>query len=245
MADLATFTGPHGADPRVTIRREVAALSTVTTGDLLYLGQGYRGKIRERTFAGIDVHGAAFAPYSTKGPYYLYPNREATGARSVSGDRSFTASQLNARRDKARATASKNRHAKTGRIGVRTATGIKYESYAAAKAAHGSGVNLFGMEQHPHMLDAMLVKAGGSESTMMDAEFSAGGSDEFSAFESNQPCSLLTIGFYGVEAERAKGNNEGTSKVPKREFFALNDGDLQWGEKAIGERMVIRARAGR
>jgi hypothetical protein len=226
VADLATFTGPGGADPRVSIRREVQALSTITVGDLLYVGMGYLSKIRERTFAGIDVNGAPFAPYSDKGPFYLYVNKNATTGRA------------------ARATAAKNRHAKTGRIGVRTPTGIRYESYAAAKAAHGvSNVNLFGMGQNPHMLDAIIVRAGGSESSLMDAEFTAGGS-ELNVFEQNQPCTLLTLGFYGDEAERARGHNEGTSKLPKREFFALNAGDLAWGERAVAQRMMLRARLG-
>ncbi len=195
-------------------------------GDLLHAGMGYVSRIRERTFAGIDVNGAPFAPYSTKGPFYLYPNAGATKDRA------------------ARATAAKNRHAKTGRIGIRTPTGIKYESYAAAKAAHGvANVNLFGMEQHPHMLDALMVRAGGAESTLMDAEFALGGSPEMNAFEQNQPCAAMQIGFYGDEAERAKGHNEGNSKLPKREFFALNASDLAWGEQVIGERMLMRARS--
>jgi hypothetical protein len=228
MADAATFTGPGGVDPRISIRREVAALSTVTAGDLLFIGQGYRSKIRERTFAGTDVNGAPFAPYSNKGPFYLYTNRDSASGRTSEGR-------------VARATASKNRHAKTGRIGIRTATGIRYESYAAAKAAHGvANVNLYGMEQHPHMLDTIMVVAGGSrvDSSMDGLNFGS----EFSAFESSTPCDLLTIGFYGPEAERARGHNEGTSHLPKREFFALNSADLAWGEKAVAERMVIRAK---
>ena len=215
-------------DAKISIRREVLALSTVSTGDLLAVGMGYVSRIRERTFAGTDVNGASFTPYSTRGPYYFSPNAGVTKDRA------------------ARATAAKNRHVKTGRIGIRTPTGIKYESYAAAKAAHGvANVNLYGMEQHPHMLDALMVKAGGSESSLADAEFARGGSPEMNAFEQNQPCTLLTIGFYGEEAERAKGNNEGNSRVPQREFFALNQSDLAWGERVIGERMVIRAKAGR
>jgi len=224
MADFATFLGPHGAPAPAAIRATVAAIGTITVGDLLYVGQGYKSRIRERTFAGIDVNGAPFAPYSERGPFYLYVNQDATTGRA------------------ARAVASANRHAKTGRIGIRTPTGIKYESYAAAKSAHGSGVNLYGMEQHPHMLDLITVRAGGSEISGTTGAFDFG--SEFEAFSGNQPCSNLTLGFYGDEALRAEGNNEGTGKGGvKREFFALSAADLTWGEKAIAERLVIRARA--
>ena len=63
---------------------------------------------------------------------------------------------------KARATAAKGRHAATGREGTRTPFGIRYDGgYAKAKQAHGVGnMNLYGMEQHTHMLDTMMVKAG-------------------------------------------------------------------------------------
>jgi len=242
MADFATFLGPNGAPASAAIRATVAALGTITVGDLLYVGQGYKSRIRERTFAGTDVNGAPFAPYSERGPFYLYVNHDATGSRSVSGTGSLTAKQFNEKRKSARATAAAGRFAKTGRIGIRTPTGIKYESYAAAKSAHGSGVNLYGMEQHPHMLDLIMVRAGGSEVSGATGSFDFG--SEFEAFSSNQPCTNLALGFYGDEALRAEGNNEGTGKGGiKREFFALNASDLAWGEKAIAERLVIRARA--
>ena len=248
MAANATFTGPGGADAGASIRATVAALSTVTAGDLLYVGELYRSRIRERTFAGIDVNGAPFAPYKGSAaqmglfdrPFYFSPNRDVGSTRAKSGTRFFTQEQV----IKARATAAKNRYAKTGRIGIRTATGIKYESYAAAKAAHGvANVNLYGMEQHPHMLDAIMVKAGGSEIAGGLGAPSFG--SEFEAFEANQPCSSLTLGFYGDEAARARGHNEGTSKLPQRQFFALNAEDLALGEKAIAQRMAIRARGRR
>lgn len=229
MGAQAMFSGPGGADPRTSIRAEIAAFQ-VTAGDLLFVGQGFRTRIRKRTFAGVDVNGAPFAPYSIKGPYYFYPNRESASGRTKAGR-------------EARKTAAKNRFAKTGRIGIRTPTGIKYESYSAAKAAHGvTQPNLYGMEQHTHMLDTMLVRAGGSElDSSLDAfDFSG----DMSAFEHATPTNTLNLGFYGPEAERAKGNNEGTKVSPKREFFALNDDDLRWGEKAIAQRMQIRAAHG-
>jgi hypothetical protein len=225
----ATFTTSSGGDAGAAIRQSLAALKVITVGDLLYVGEGYRSMIREDTFNGVDANGVPFAPYSTRSPFYLYPNGAVGRSPAVKA---------------AKATAAKNRFAKTGRIGIRTATGIKYESYAAAKAAHGVGsVNLFGMQQHPHMLDAMVVRAGGSEITQSAAGFMSGGS-EMDAFQANQACNELAIGFYDDTAERAKGNNEGTSTIPKREFFALSQARIAWGERAIAERMLIRAKAG-
>lgn len=194
---------------------------------MLYIGQVFRSRIRTRTFEGLDVNGQPFQAYSRRGPYYFYPNGTSTKDR------------------KARATAAQNRHVKTGRIGVRTPTGIKYESYAAAKSAHGaSNVNLYGMQQHTHMLDTMIVKAGGAELDLAAGDFMGSGAAEMDAFEQNVSNGQLAIGFYGPEAERAKGNNEGTSKNPKREFFALSPEDLMIGERAVAQRMQIRARMG-
>jgi hypothetical protein len=222
MPDFATFTGPGGADPSVTIRGEIEALSTVTTGDLLMAGQLFRSRIRARTAAGIDVEGSPFAPYSERGPYYLYPNKEA-----ARGNR------------QARATAAKGRHAKVG--GHRTPLGIRYDSYAAAKAAHGdSTVNEYGMQQHTHMLDTIMVKAGGLEIDQSGGALLTGGGP-LDAFENNQPNTQLTVGFYGPEAERARGQDEGNSKTPKRHFFGLNSQDLDIAARAVGERMQIRA----
>lgn len=224
----ALFVGPSGQDAPTAIRVELQALTTITTGDLLYLGQIWRARIRTRTFQGLDVNGQPFVPYSTKGPYYFYPNGSSASGKTADGR-------------KARATAAANRHKATGKIGIRTSTGIRYESYAAAKTAHGvSVVNLYGMEQHTHMLDTMLVKAGGAEVDMVAGEFMGGGG-ELDAFEQNVPCYQLAIGFYGPEAARAKGQNEGNSKTPQREFFALNTEDLQLGERATGQRMMLRA----
>jgi hypothetical protein len=228
MAATASFTGPNGQDARAAMEWGVRTATTPTTGDLLYSGQVFRSRIRERTFRGVDAQGVPFTAYSTKGPYYFYPNREVGSTRGSSAVRA------------ARATAAKGRHAKTGSAGVRTPFGIKYASYAAAKAAHGvANVNLYGMEQHTHMLDAMLVKVGGIEvGIAADALMDNG---EMAAFEQNQPATELALGFYGPEAVRAKGQNEGNSRTPKREFFALNDQDLMIGEQAIVERMSMRA----
>lgn len=225
----ATFTGPQGQDPVSAIHMTVDALTTITQGDLLYVGQVFRSRIRQRTFSGVDVNNAPFAPYSERGPYYFYPNGEVGAARGAAAQ--------------ARATAAKNRFNKTGKIGTRTPYGIRYESYAAAKAAHGVGnVNLYGMEQHPHMLDSIIVRVEGSEVDQAAADLDFG--SELAALEGGKTAATeLTLGFYGEEADRAKGHNEGNRYLPVREFFALNQEDLQLAETAIGERMEERAKA--
>ncbi len=227
----ATFTGPGGKPAGASIRATVHTLSTPTTGDLLAIGQAFRSRIRRRTQEGVDVDGVPFAPYSTNGPYYLYVNGAVGIARGGTPETR-----------KARATASRNRHIKTGRIGVRTPFGIKYESYAAAKTAHGrANVDLYGLQQHTHMLDTMMVRAGGSEVNGVAGELDFG--SEFEAFENIAPATELQIGFYGPEAARAQGHNEGTGKLPRRRFFVLSTDDIQIGERMLGERMIARAKA--
>jgi hypothetical protein len=96
------------------------------------------------------------------------------------------------------------------------------------------------MEQHTHMLDTMMVKAGQYTTTedVLEGDAISTASDQV------QPAYELAIVFYGPEAERAKGNNEGNRYVPKREFFGLNAQDLAIGEQALGERMMARVRRG-
>ena len=233
MPGSATFTGPGGTSPGESIRYQLQCLTTPTVGDLLDVGSKLRIRIRNRTFGGVDVNGASFTPYSAKGPYYLYVNRDAAG--SIRGASEAVKAS--------RATAAKGRHAATKRLGVRTPYGIRYASYAAAKAAHGvANVNLYGMEQHPHMLDKMVVRAGGMESDMSMEGLGIAG--EMDAFEQSIPEHGFTIGFYGSEADRAEGNDKGTSTAPQRNFFALNAEDLAMGEGIIVQRMTIRAQRG-
>ena len=152
MAAGAVFVAPGGGDASTAIHAELHALTAPTIGDLLFVGQLFRSRIRARTFQGMDVNGAPFTAYSQRGPYYFYPS--PISGRTAEGRA-------------ARATAARNRHAKTGRIGIRTAQGIKYESYAAMKSALGRPtVDLYGAQQHPHMLDTMLCgRCGGTGSS--------------------------------------------------------------------------------
>lgn len=218
------FTGPGGKDP-VEAARELEVAVQPTAGDLLLAGQILRSRIVQRTAQGLDADGAPFAPYSTKGPFYFYPDGGA------------------GRTHEQRAKQAAGRHKKTGKIGQRTRLGIKYDSYAAAKAAQGRGnVDLFGLVQHPHMLNAMVVKAGGAEIDQAGEGFFGGGS-ELDAFGQSTPTSQLHIGFYGEEAERAKGHNEGTKHLPRRHFFDASADDLKLMSDAMGQRMLARAKS--
>jgi hypothetical protein len=115
------------------------------------------------------------------------------------------------------------------RILDRTAAGIDakgngFQPYSVrywARKADAGGctdiVDLYGIEHHPHMLNALLSKV------------SARG------FE---------VGFYDDEpADRARWNNEGTGRVPARRFFDVNEQDLADVHELIGKR--ISARLGR
>lgn len=124
---------------------------------------------------------------------------------------------------------------RTARItgGKRTRAGIKYPSYRAFKQALGrSGVDLTG-PRAPHMLQALVVKAQG---------LTAGPSTP-QANSQTQPCSNVEIGFYGQEAARARGHNEGAGKLPKRRFFAASQEDLRIGAAIIAGRVRARANA--
>ena len=113
---------------------EAAAL---TQADILYGLKRQKARILDRTARGVDLNGGAFAPYSTKGPYYYYPNK---GAKP--GQRRASAAAFGK---------------KIG-AGTRTRLGLKFASYAAFKASMGRGVvDLLGPKA-PHMLQAIVVK---------------------------------------------------------------------------------------
>ena len=221
-ASTIALTTTGGGDP-FRFMLELEGASRFTVDDGLYAGQLVRSIILERTARGVDVNGAPFAPYSTKGPYYLYPNRE-TGSGAH------------------RAVAAKNRLRATGGKssgGVRTPYGIRYDSYAAAKAAHGrSGVDLIGLDQHPHMLATILVRCGG-------AELGSGAAFDLTAETNAQPANEFEVGFYGPEAARAKGNNEGvpSRRLPARRFFDISKDEMAQIAAAVNARRLARMKA--
>lgn len=159
---------------QVALDVERAAL---TETDMLYILNRQKSRILERTQRGVDINGNAFAPYSTKGPYYYYPSH----GLSV----------------KSRKAAAGRKAKQTG--GTRTRLGVKYSSYGAFKSALGRGVvDLLGPTA-PHMLQAIVVAARGTDSGI--------------------------LGIYGSEADRAEGHNIGFGHLPKREFFGFGPDD--------------------
>lgn len=110
------------------------------------------------------------------------------------------------------------------RILERTSQGVDAEgqafapysaSYAKRKAKAGGRVDqvdLYGIEHHPHMMQAMLARP-------TEAGFE--------------------LGFYGEESDRARWNNEG-GRAPTRRFFAASEQDLNDVQQAIGQRVTVR-----
>ncbi len=108
----------------------------LTEADFLYAGNRQKARILNRTQAGVDINSTAFAPYSTKGPYYWYPGR--------------------GQGDKRRRSAAGRAAKKVG--GTRTRLGVKFASYADFKSQLGRGtVDLTGPSA-PHMLQAIVVQ---------------------------------------------------------------------------------------
>lgn len=201
MPNQATFQGVGGADPVLNITKFQKGM-TVTPADCVAAGETLRARILDRTARGTDANGQPFAPYSQRGPYYFYPNRKAGVGKFTEKQRKASSARLNRKIDKA---------------GVRTPYGLRFESYAAAKAAFGrTHVDLFGLDNGPHMLNGLIVQSPSSGE------------------------SVVRIGFYGEEAGRAKGNNEGIGRLPKRQFFKANADDLNAMREVIVGRMKAR-----
>jgi hypothetical protein len=111
------------------------------------------------------------------------------------------------------------------RILDRTARGVDvhgqqfaaYTARYAKRKANAGGridqVDLYGIEHHPHMLNAMLARVTAS------------------GFE---------VGFYGDEAVRAEAINEGTDRMVERRFFAPSEQDLIDLHEAMANRASIR-----
>jgi hypothetical protein len=195
-----------------------------TVGDMLTAGQIIRANIRERTAQGLDLSGAAFAPYSTKGPYYYNPGTRGGKFRS-----SGAAHEKRAARNMVRSLGGNGTLSRTGRS-------IKFDSYAAFKAAFGrAAVDLMGI-QAPHMLDAIVVRVGSTELAAAAADVGA--------MDGMGPADTVTIGIYDSDAVgRARGHNRGTRTLPQREFLGISEADARMALQAIGARIDARLRA--
>lgn len=208
------LTGPGGSDPVAYMRAiELAALPT--EGDLLYALGRQALRIQERTAAGIDYSGQAFAPYSIHGPYYHNP--AGAGVRSLKG----------------RQAAALHHSRYYGGARRRGSTTVRYESYAAYKASIGAGVvDLGGMEGS--LLPAIRVRVGDEFEPEAAAHI---GLDA-------QPALTRTgaIGIYNEnEAKIAEGHNSGIpGRLPQRMFIGISDEDLVMITADLTERAEAR-----
>jgi hypothetical protein len=100
---------------------------------------------------------------------------------------------------------------------TRSGTGIRFESYAAFKKSLGraGGVDLMG-PRAPHMMQAIVVQVRGG---------------------------VAYVGIYDeFAAAKAEGHNNGTSRLPKREFFQASDDDIAAVTRDLADRLVARGR---
>lgn len=129
------------ADPVELLGKFVKDLEPIEE-DFFYAGNRQKSRILGRTERGVDVNEQPFAAYSTKGPYYWYPDRNLKN-RGAARNRFF------------KTTAGQYGHIHAGV--AKTRTGVKFPSYAAFKAELGRAfVDLTG-PRAPHMLQAIVV----------------------------------------------------------------------------------------
>jgi hypothetical protein len=112
-----------------------------TTAMLELVVEQFKTDMLEKTARGVDFEERPFAPYSTKGPYYYYPNGRI-GAKG----QSLKLAQGAAKRLQKKINAGE----------VTAGGGIKFASYAEFKKALGrTNVDLTG-PRAPHMLQAIV-----------------------------------------------------------------------------------------
>lgn len=131
------------------------------------------------------------------------------------------------------------------------------QNYAKQKEKRGrnTSVDLFGAKQNSHMLNGILVKAGGQQSSGVDGTPSN---------YATEPITEIRLGIYDEdEALRARVHNEGGSvrtrlgtgkktkkggassfTMPRRHFFDANPARVARMERVIGQRTEERLRNG-
>ncbi len=200
-------------DPSGVMARWKQAVQ-ITPPDATYALERQKTRILERTARGVDVNGSPFAPYSTKGPYYYYPNGRVGTSNFTDRQNKAAASRLT------RKLQSGSVRADSGVRLTRSGKGLRFDSYAAFKGWLGrSVVDLFG-PRAPHMLQAMIVRISGA------------------------PVTEGRIGIYGQEAERASGHQYGTAKLPQRKFLGANIEDRGLVKDDILARIKARLQKG-
>jgi hypothetical protein len=133
------------------------------------------------------------------------------------------------------------------------------KGYAKFKNSHGVSpvVNLFGVKNHPHMMNGILILSGGSSAQSENAADVAA-----NPFSNLSHGNEIRLEIYGEQSIRAKVHNEGgtlrtrygtgkTKKpkgsasfgMPERHFFDANRADIDQMGYAIRERIQSRIRA--
>lgn len=227
-AEISLVAG-SGQKDVIGYMESLAQEALPTTGDLLYAGQRQRDRILQRTQEGKDYLGQTFHPYSTNGPVYYYPSKDA---KNRSAGKNRFAKKLG--------IPAKKEVAKEGYTARRTSLGIKFSSYAALKYFLGrSNVDLRGVSA-PHMLQAMIVKVGG----FVLGEINSNSVSSPNTIGDRSNASELIIGIYGDEAGRASGHNEGNpkKKLPKRRFLDASEEDRNLILQDIVARVAARVK---
>jgi hypothetical protein len=210
---IRTSKGGDYGSQLVRIRKAVQ----VTKADLLYAVQRQRTRVLDRTQSGLDANGRAFKAYSQNGPYYFYPSAHLGTSKAAIKTRKRAVSRILKLTGGYADYAFEKGLSSVGGAKTRDGLGIRFESYADAKASFGrAGVDLFGLTNHPHMLQALEVQV------PSDTE--------------------ARLGVYGEAAGRARGHNEGTKSLPKREWLKAAGSDLLAMSKDIYERVSARLR---
>jgi hypothetical protein len=196
-----------------------------TEGDLLYGLQRQKSRILSRTERGVDANGRPLAAYSTKRPYYYYPNGPV--------GRSRTTDRL--KRDQAGVKRFASKVGRTSRAVTRSGLGLRFPSYAAFKLTYlgRSNVDLTG-PRAPHMLQAIQTTVGNSQVT---------GDERVGLNDRTTPAFEGSIGIYGEPGKRAYYNNTGTTRgLPQRQFFASTNDDTHRFGDDLKQRVKDRLR---
>jgi hypothetical protein len=225
---MITIKTSSGADPAQVIERLKQKLRP-DSQSVMYAMEMQRTRILERTQNGLDVDGRPFAPYSTKGPYYYYPNGRVGNSKFSTKQTKASVQRLYRKIGQIEGEYTSlpahilakipgvSEHGDTGAKKTKNGLGIKFNSYAAFKAALGRGaVDLRG-PRAPHMLQGILIKL-------------AGGS----------PVSEARMGIYGDAADRASGHNYGARNLPIRRFLGVSQSDLKQMANDIVQHLMSR-----
>lgn len=207
------FRGPRGESSLVDYLRVIQVAAQPTEGDLIYALGRQVERIQIRTEQGMDYRGAAFAPYSPRGPYYFSPFRR--GSRLQRQQVALHHSRF------------------YGGERKRGSTAVKYASYAAFKAARGVSVpDLGGMEGS--LLPNIMVNVGGMHR--------AGEASSVSLDSYPIPASYGELGIYSQPAARiAQAHNDGVpGRLPQRSFIGVSDEDGEAIQTDIAERVQAR-----